>query len=96
MYIYLYQLPISTNQKNRILNTKEKGIRKITEINNLIKNRQASTKTNGERKKAHTTTNKNDIAIETQTWRTDLWTPYGKERVGQTETEALKHKHYHT
>ena len=92
--IYLYQLSISRNQKNRILNTKEKGITKITEINNLIKNQKISIKTNGERKKAHITTIKNDIAIRTQTERTDL-TQCGKERVGQTERAALKHKHSH-
>ena len=78
MFICLYQLSISRNQKNRILNTEEKRITKVTEINNLIKNRQTSIKTNRERKKAHITSIKNDIAIETQTERTDLWTQCGR------------------
>ena len=33
--------------------------------------------------------------IEIQTWRRDLWTQQGKERVGQTEKVALKHILYH-
>ena len=32
---------------------------------------------------------------ETQTYRTDLWTQAGKERVGQIESRARKHTHYH-
>ena len=30
-----------------------------------------------------------------QTWRKDLWTQQGKERVGRIEREALKRIHYH-
>ena len=33
--------------------------------------------------------------IEMQTYRTDLWTQLGKERVGQTEKVSLKYTHYH-
>ena len=32
---------------------------------------------------------------EMQTWRRDLWSHGGKERVGQIERVALKHIHYH-
>ena len=34
-------------------------------------------------------------AGETQTERTDLWTQWGKERVGQFERAAWKHIHQH-
>ena len=34
-------------------------------------------------------------AMEMQTYRTDLWTQRGKERVGQIERVAWKHIHYH-
>ena len=33
--------------------------------------------------------------IETQTQRTDLWTQWGKEMVGQIERVALKYMHSH-
>ena len=33
--------------------------------------------------------------IETQAQRTDLWTQWGKKRVGQIQRLALKHIHYH-
>ena len=35
------------------------------------------------------------VATETQTWRTDLWTKWGKERAGQIGRGAWKHIHYH-
>ena len=34
-------------------------------------------------------------AMEMQTYRTDLWTQCGKERVGQIERATWKHIHYH-
>ena len=33
--------------------------------------------------------------IETQIYRTDLWTQWGKKRVGQIERVAQKYTHYH-
>ena len=33
--------------------------------------------------------------IERQKQRTDLWTQWGKERLGQTERAALKYIHYY-
>ena len=35
------------------------------------------------------------VAEEVQTYRTDLWTQCGKERVRQIERVALKHIYYH-
>ena len=34
-------------------------------------------------------------AMETQTYKTDLWTQRGKERVGPTQRIVRKHIHYH-
>ena len=34
-------------------------------------------------------------AMETQTWREDLWTQWGKGRVGQIERVIWKYMHYH-
>ena len=34
-------------------------------------------------------------AMEMQTQRADLWTPWGKERVERIETVALKGMYYH-
>ena len=33
--------------------------------------------------------------MEMQTWRADLWTQWGKEKVELFERVALKHTHYH-
>ena len=34
-------------------------------------------------------------AVETQTWRTDVWTQWEEETVGRIERAGWKHMHYH-